>query len=295
MPFNIRDDLAAASLELVGTTFFLLLGLGGIQAATREKVSSSAGVTNVEQVLYISTCMGISLVVSAWIFFRITGSLFNPCVTVSLMLLGIIPPVRGVLYFIAQFLGSILASAILVGLTGTLSVNTSLQPGTTPAQGVFIEMFITCALVIAVLMLAAEKHQATAFAPIGIGLTLFSCHLWAVFYTGASMNTARSFGPAVLTGFSTPNHWVYWVGPFLGSMVGSAFYVVCKHFKYWTLNPDQDTSDHTKSPDDPVVVAQALMEERNIRIPKLSVSSATTGRERGNSTLVSEEQVIRAV
>ena len=45
-------------------------------------------------------------------------------------------------------------------------------------------MFITTALVIAVLMLAAEKHQATPFAPIGIGLTLFACHLFAVFYTG---------------------------------------------------------------------------------------------------------------
>ncbi|KAJ7760638.1 putative aquaporin 1 [Mycena maculata] len=296
-PFSTRNDLIAASLELVGTTFFLLLGLGGIQAATAEKASSSAGVTNVEQVLYISTCMGFSLVISAWIFFRITGSLFNPCITVSLMLLGILPPVRGVLYCIAQFLGSILASAILVGLTGPLSVNTVLQPGTTPTQGVFIEMFITCALVIAVLMLAAEKHHATAFAPIGIGLTLFSCHLWAVFYTGASMNTARSFGPAVITRFSTPNHWVYWVGPFLGSIVGSTFYTICKHYKYETLNPHQDTSDCTKSPDDPVVVAQSLIEERNIslapralaeRLPKLSVSSTTSVPARSGSTLVSE-------
>ncbi|KAJ7743305.1 aquaporin-like protein, partial [Mycena olivaceomarginata] len=130
----------------------------------------------------------------------LTGSLFNPCVTVSLALLGILPPFRGLLYVIAQFMGSILASALLLGLTGTLSVNTSLRPGTSVTQGVFI----TCALVIAVLMLAAEKHQATAFAPIGFGLNLFSCHLFATFYTGASMNTARSFGPALVSGFPTP-------------------------------------------------------------------------------------------
>lgn len=56
------------------------------------------------------------------IAYSITGSLFNPCITVSLMLLGILPPFRGLLYCVAQFLGSILASAILLGLTGTLSV-----------------------------------------------------------------------------------------------------------------------------------------------------------------------------
>ncbi|KAF7375289.1 Aquaporin 1 [Mycena sanguinolenta] len=278
---NFRKDLIAASLELVGTMFFLLLGLGGIQAATGETVTRDE-VTNVERILYISTCMGFSLVVCAWVFFRITGSLFNPCVTVSLVLLGIVPPFRGLLYFIAQFMGSVLAAAILLGLTGTLSVNTSLQPGTTPAQGVFIEMFITCALVITVLMLAAEKHQATAFAPIGIGLTLFSCHLFATFYTGASMNTARSFGPALVSGFPTPNHWVYWVGPFLGSILGSTFYALCKHYKYWTLNPHQDTDDYTKSPDDPVAVAQTIMEDRRLTLDPSALRDIFWGTKRLN-------------
>ncbi|KAF8207009.1 aquaporin-like protein [Mycena galopus ATCC 62051] len=307
-PFNIRKDFIAASLELVGTMFFLLLGLGGIQSATAETLTSD-GVTNVERILYISTCMGFSLVVCAWIFFRITGSLFNPCVTVSLVLLGILPPFRGLLYFIAQFLGSVLAAAILLGLTGTLSVNTSLQPGTSPTQGVFIEMFITCALVIAVLMLAAEKHQATAFAPIGIGLTLFSCHLgsFATFYTGASMNTARSFGPALVSGFPTPNHWVYWVGPFLGSLLGSTFYALCKHYKYWTLNPYQDTDDYTKSPDDPLQTIiedsrltldpRALVGQISERLPKLSVSSGTSfgGRSAASGSTLHEAQLANAV
>ncbi|KAF7330187.1 Aquaporin 1 [Mycena venus] len=307
-PWNIKKDLIAASLELVGTMFFLLLGLGGIQAATAETLTSDAAITNVEKVLYVSTCMGFALVVCAWIFFRITGSLFNPCVTVSLVLLGILPPFRGLLYFIAQFLGSVLAAALLRALTGTLSVNTFLRPGTSPAQGVFIEMFITCALVIAVLMLAAEKHQATAFAPIGIGLTLFSCHLFATFYTGASMNTARSFGPALVSGFPTSSHWVYWVGPFLGSLLGSTFYALCKHYKYWTLNPHQDTDDYTKSPDDPVCVAQTIIEDSRLtldprvlvgqiseRLPKLSVSSGTSFGGRSASTLVHEGSSVTAV
>nr|GAT52509.1 aquaporin 1 [Mycena chlorophos] len=293
---SVRNDLLAASLELVGTTLFLLLGLGGIQAVTAEN-EQSGRTGGVENLLYISTCMGLSLVVCAWVFFRITGSLFNPCITVALVLLGIVPPFRGLLYFAAQFCGSVLASLLLVWLTGPLSVNTTLHAKITPTKGVFIEMFITGTLVLAVLFLAAEKHQATAFAPVGIGLTLFCCHLFAVFYTGASMNTARSFGPAVISGFPTANHWVYWAGPFLGAFIASAFYAFCKYCKYMTLNPHQDTDDTSKSPDNPMVIAQAIIQELDPRrsglvgqiserLPKLTVGSVSSIRARSNSTLV---------
>jgi glycerol uptake facilitator-like aquaporin len=86
---------------------------------------------------------------------------------------------------ITQIVGGIVASALLQALLpGPLAVTPSLGDSTSKAQGVFIEMFLTSALVFAVLMLAAEKHRTTAFAPIGIGLTLFACHLWGVVFTG---------------------------------------------------------------------------------------------------------------
>jgi len=91
------------------------------------------------------------------------------------MLVGVIKPMRSVRYCVAQLLGEIAASGIVLALTlGPLSVNTFLQQNTNAAQGVSIETFITTALVLA--MLAVEKHQATPFAPIGIGLTLFVSH-----------------------------------------------------------------------------------------------------------------------
>ncbi|KIM39248.1 hypothetical protein M413DRAFT_48682, partial [Hebeloma cylindrosporum] len=216
--------------EFIGTAFFLLFGLGGIQAATAETEQGGGRQSSTtEQVMYISTSMGLSLLVSAWLFFRVTGGLFNPNISLALLLVGALAPVRFVLYCIAQLLGAITGAAILRSLTSaSLSVNTVLQQGTNRAQGVFIEMFITAALVLSVLMLAAEKHQATPFAPIGIGLTLFACHLFAVYYTGAAMNTARAFGPAVVSGFPVPNHWVYWLGPFLGSLLGTGFYALLK-------------------------------------------------------------------
>jgi hypothetical protein len=124
-------------------------------------------------------------------------------------------------------------------------------------QAVFIEMFITAALVFAVIMLAAEKHRLTAFAPIGIGLTLFVCELFALEFTGGSMNTARSFGPAVVTSFEN-SHWVvrpslfcpvthetdeilqYWLGPTLGSVLAAVFYKILKALNYERLNPGQE-------------------------------------------------------
>jgi len=259
---DFRNDCAAATFEFVGTAFFLLFGLGGIQAAAADVTTAGRQSSGVERTLYISTCMGMSLLVSAWLFFRVTGGLFNPNVSLALLLIGSMGPVRFVLYCIAQLAGAIAASAIVRSLTSApLSVNTFLQQGTNRAQGVFIEMFITAALVISVLMLAAEKHQVTPFAPIGIGLTLFACHLFAVFYTGAAMNTARAFGPAVISGFPEPNHWVYWIGPFLGSVLGAGFYAVLKHYPYWRLSPMQATTDHHESPADPVTVMKSTLKK----------------------------------
>ncbi|KDQ59160.1 hypothetical protein JAAARDRAFT_127594 [Jaapia argillacea MUCL 33604] len=249
---TLSSDLNGAFLEFVGTTFFLLFGLGGIQAANSETLTSAAA-SNIEHVMYISLCMGFSLLVAAWLFFRVTGALFNPNVSLALLLVGVIGPVRFVLYCIAQLLGGIAAAAVVYALTpGPLASNTFLQQNINLAQGVFIEMFITAALCLAVLMLAAEKHHTTPLAPIGIGLTLFACHLFAVYYTGAAMNTARSFGPAVVTGFPYSSHWVYWVGPFLGSLLGAFFYAILKHYRYWRLNPGQDATENEKSPSDPI-------------------------------------------
>lgn len=113
-------DAKAAAIEFVGTTFFFLLGLGGVQAATGEALQSGS---TIEHVLYIATSMGFSLLVTAWLFYRVTGGLFNPNVTLALFLVGVVGPVRFVLFCIAQMVGAIVASAIVYGLTpGSLSV-----------------------------------------------------------------------------------------------------------------------------------------------------------------------------
>ncbi|KAF4563199.1 hypothetical protein EYR36_003638 [Pleurotus pulmonarius] len=279
-PGSIFMDFKAAVLEFFGTTTFLLLGLGGIQAGAAALGNPSpSSPPSIPMLMYIAMSMGLSLLVSAWLFYRITGGLFNPNVSLALLLTGVIGPVKFILYVIAQLVGGIAAAGLVRGLTGMpLASNTRLSAQTSIAQGVFIEMFITAALVLSVLMLAAEKHVATPFAPVGVGLTLFVGHLFAVFYTGASMNTARSFGVAAVTGFPDGHHWIYWLGPTLGSFLGAGIYSLLVQYvsprstlevflirlsphshQYWLLNPNQDTDNPHHSPDDPVVKAKAAV------------------------------------
>jgi glycerol uptake facilitator-like aquaporin len=186
---SLSRDVKAASFEFVGTTMFLLLAFGGVQAS--HEVQGSA----LEQTLYIATSFGLSLLVSVWCFFRVTGGLFNPNVSLALLLAGYIGPMRFVFYCIAQLTGGIAAAAIVraltagpvaykyVSLASLFPILRSILPqqrivltlispvlakNINLAQGVFIEMFITAALCLAVLMLAAEKHSSTPFAPVRI-------------------------------------------------------------------------------------------------------------------------------
>lgn len=101
-------------------------------------------------------------------------------------------------------------------------------------------MFLTTQLIFTIFMLAAEKHRATFIAPVGIGLSLFIAELMGVYYTGGSLNPARSFGPCVVLGTFHSYHWIYWIGPILGALLASAFYMFIKALEYETVNPDQD-------------------------------------------------------
>lgn len=172
IPDNLRNHFVAMSGEFVGTFLFLYFALSGTQVA--NSIPSSAGLTveeagsNPQQLQYISLCFGFSLAVNAWVFFRISGGLFNPAVTFGMCLIGALPWVRGALLFVAQICGGLAASAVVSCMfPGPLKVQTSLGGGTSIVQGLFIEMFLTAQLVFTIFMLAAEKHKGTFIAPVG--------------------------------------------------------------------------------------------------------------------------------
>ena len=138
--------------------------------------------------------------------------------TLALCLTNNVPWLRGLFLLPAQLLGGIVAAALVQCMfPGPLATVTTLAYGTSIAQGVFIEAFGTMLLITAILFLAAEKHETTPFAPIGIGLALFVAELATVLYTGGAVNPARAFGPSVVATTFPGYHYIYWYVPQLTS------------------------------------------------------------------------------
>ncbi|RDW75912.1 aquaporin [Coleophoma crateriformis] len=251
---RIQNHGVAFLGEFVGTFLFLFFAFAGAQTANQPS-TQTANVTgpDLTQLLYISLIFGFSLAINVWVFFRISGGLFNPAVTLALCITGVVPIVRSVVVFIAQIVAGIAAAAAVKGLIPGNDVLfvVHLTSGTTVTQGLFLEMFFTVELVFTILMLAAElpltcpphqKTKATFIAPIGIGLALFVAELVGVFWTGGSVNPARAFGPAVIARSFDSYHWLYWIGPFLGSLLAAGFYRLMKALNYEDVNGDQDKS-----------------------------------------------------
>jgi aquaporin rerated protein, other eukaryote len=154
------------------------------------------------------------------------------------------PILRGVLVFISQLLGGISAAAVVSALfPDPLNVGTRLGGGTSISQGLFIEMFLTAELVFVIMMLAVVKHRSTFLAPVGIGLTFFLTQLCGIYFTGGSLNPARSLGPDVVNRSFPGYHWIYWVGPGLGSLLASGFFALLRQIRYETCNPGQDQNE----------------------------------------------------
>ena len=87
------------------------------------------------------------------------------------------------------------------------------------------------------------KHRATYLAPVGIGLTLFTLHLFLVAWTGCSLNPARSLGPAAVAGKFPQYHWIYWIAPLCGGVLSVMYFQLLKALNYNSTVLDQD-SDH---------------------------------------------------
>ena len=158
-------------------------------------------------------------------------------VTLGMVLIRNMQPLRGALLVVAQILGGMVAAAIASALLpGPLTAATNLGGGTSVVRGLFIEMFLTSFLILCVFFLAAEKNRGTFIAPVGFGLALFVSMLAGTYFTGASLNPARSFGPCVAQRRFPGYHWIYWVGPGLGAIVSAGFYGMMKALGYDKTN-----------------------------------------------------------
>lgn len=186
MPEPIRNHVIAMIGEFVGTCMFLFFAFAATQVANAAAAAETAtinplspmwGAPNTSNLLYISLAFGFSLAVNVWVFFRISGGLFNPAVsiriylqhlkmylaadnpqvTLGLALIGACEWIRAFLVIMAQILGAIAAAAVVSGLfPGPMAVRTTLGSGTSIARGCFIEMFLTAQLIFTIFSTSAR-------------------------------------------------------------------------------------------------------------------------------------------
>ncbi|XP_067108720.1 aquaporin-4-like isoform X2 [Osmerus mordax] len=218
-----KDFWRAVSGEFLATLIFVLLSLGStINWAAREEKPPSA------DLVLISLCFGLSIATMVQCFGHISGGHINPAVTAAMVVTRKLSLAKAVFYVGAQCLGAISGAGLLYLVTpeavrgglGVTTVNSQISVG----HALVIELLITFELVFAVFATCDPKRSdLTGSAGLAIGIAVTIGHLFAIPYTGASMNPARSFGPAMVT-LNFENHWVYWVGPILGGILAAALY-----------------------------------------------------------------------
>ncbi|PBP23414.1 aquaporin-like protein [Diplocarpon rosae] len=230
--------------EFLGTLIFVTLAFAGVETAGASSnkdqgdgVSTAPPAASPSQLLYAALSAGFALVVTAWTFFRISGGLFNPVISLGMALIGAITWARCAILCVAQTAATIIASYVVYALfNGGLNAGTTLGGGTSPAQGVVIEMLLTAQLAFVIFMLAAEHHAATYLAPVAIGLSFFTAELVGLFWTGASLNPVRSLGPCIVNNSFPSYHWIYWVGPITGVILAVIIYKLVKSLEYESVN-----------------------------------------------------------
>jgi len=119
---------------------FLFMGFGAAHIANLPDASSDTSngqpFVNTANLTFIATAFGLSLLVNVWIFYRVSGAVFNPAITLALALTGGIKPMRAVVFSVAQIVGGITAAGLIHALmSGPLNVNTRLGSNVSIAQG----------------------------------------------------------------------------------------------------------------------------------------------------------------
>jgi MIP family channel proteins len=211
-----------AVAELVGT--FYLVFIGAAAAALDHYAHGDVGLIG------FALANGLALGTGVTATMNISGGHLNPAVTVAMWSLGKIRAGLAVVYVVAQLLGAILAGLLVYASFPAADVRAvhagapALGAGIGPGHGVVLEAVLTFLLVTSVLLTAVD-WRAPKVGGYGIGLTVLFDVLAGGAATGAAMNPARSFGPALVSGFWA-NEWVYWVGPVLGALVAAAVYAL---------------------------------------------------------------------
>ena len=203
--------------EFIGT--FALVFIGGGAIMMTQQTGNSAGL------LQVALAHGLILALMVSAFMNVSGGQFNPAVTIGLLVARRITPTVAGVHIVAQIVGAV-AAAYALKMTMPTAIFAATQGGgqsisldVTATQAIMLEAIATFFLMV-VIYGTAVVDTAPKIGGLAIGLTIAADILAIGPLTGASMNPARSLGPAIASGVFA-GQFIYWVGPLIGAILGA--------------------------------------------------------------------------
>ncbi|KAK2989515.1 hypothetical protein RJ640_005407 [Escallonia rubra] len=208
------DSMRATLSEFLSTFIFVFAGEGSILAL------------GASELVVVALAHALSLFAAVAASMNVSGGHVNPAVTLGALVGGRVSLLRAFYYWVAQLLGAVVA-ALLLRLTtdGMRPVGFGVAAGVGELNALLMEVVMTFGLVYTVYATAIDPkrgHLGT-IAPLAIAFIVGANILVGGPFEGASMNPARAFGPA-LVGWRWRNHWIYWLGPFIGAALAGIIY-----------------------------------------------------------------------
>ncbi|MFK8110687.1 MAG: MIP/aquaporin family protein [Rubripirellula sp.] len=203
--------------ELLSTFCLVLMGCGAMAVDSRTGALTHVGV---------ATVWGLIVLVMIFAVGRISGAHMNPAVTIAFAIQGKMSFKDAIAYIVVQCGGALLAAVAIratLGLDESMLGATSVQLGLSPLVGMAIEFTLTAILMFVVMGVSTGAKEESVTAALAVGSTIAIEAFVCGPLTKASMNPARSLGPAVVSG-DMSELWLYLFGPIAGAIVGALLY-----------------------------------------------------------------------
>lgn len=200
--------------EAIGTFALVFLGTGAIVV---DEIHGSLGHVGV------SLTFGLAIMTMIFAVGHISGAHFNPAVTLGFAVVGRFPLSAVPLYWVSQVLGAVAGSAAVSLLFGDAGNFGATTPGGTDRQSFVLEMILTAFLMLVIIAVATDNRAAGSLAAVAIGGAVAMGALMGGPISGASMNPARSLGPALVSG-NWGGLWIYLMAPAIGAACAAVLY-----------------------------------------------------------------------
>ena len=226
--------LRRCAAEFIGTFGLVTAGCGAIMVNAQTQALGHVG---------IAISFGLIIMVMIAATGHISGAHFNPAVTIAFALTRHFSWKELPFYVLSQILGAVLAAGTLRFILGDIAKLGATVPSGSELQSFSLEVLLSAVLMFVIISVATDTRAVGETAAFAIGAAVALDALWGGPISGASMNPARSFGPALIA-WEWNAHWVYWIAPIIGTSLGAIAYQMIRASK---VSPSEAKPEYHES------------------------------------------------